>query len=89
MLPIRVLGRCGRGSVGDVADAIVWAVGATIDGVGTNPFPSTVVMMAFVGNGLCPTFVQSSVNMAISRGAILLAAAGNDGGNSSNHLTVI
>ena len=83
ILPIRVLGRCSRGSASDVADAIVWAAGATINGVDTNQFPSTVIMMAFAGNGPCPTFLQSSVYTAISRGAILLAAAGNDGGQTS------
>ena len=77
ILPIRVLGACQTGHSSDVADAIVWASGGLIDNVTTNPNPATVISMSFAGVGACPSYVQSAVVLAISRGVILLAAAGN------------
>jgi hypothetical protein len=77
ILPIRVLGACQTGHSSDVADAIVWASGGLIDNVPTNPNPATVISMSFAGVGACPSYVQSAVVLAISRGVILLAAAGN------------
>jgi hypothetical protein len=35
VLPVRVLGLCKTGYASDVSDAIIWSVGGTINGVGT------------------------------------------------------
>jgi hypothetical protein len=80
---LRVLGRCGTGFASDVTDAIVWAAGGGINGVGANPFPSRVVSMSLAGKGSCPTYMQSAVNQAIGMGATIIAAAGNAGANAS------
>ncbi|MEE7546791.1 S8 family serine peptidase, partial [Xanthomonas sp. Kuri4-1] len=41
VLPVRVLGRCG-GYTSDIADAIVWASGGSVDGVPANANPAEV-----------------------------------------------
>jgi alpha-tubulin suppressor-like RCC1 family protein len=86
IIPIRVLGRCTRGYASDVADAIVWAVGGTIDGMESNPFPVHTILMAFAGVGACPDFLQSAVNTALNQTNVTIyAAAGNDALASSLH----
>ena len=82
--PIRVLGECSMGYANDVTDAIVWAVGGQINGIPINPDPARIVSMSFSGNGPCPSYLQSAVTMAVAYGAILVAAAGNQGSNVSN-----
>lgn len=79
ILPVRVLGRCG-GSVSDVADALSWAVGLPIEGAPTNSNPATVVNMSFgVDLSPCPTTLQNAIDAAVSRGVVVVAAAGNFG----------
>ena len=83
--PQRVLGDCGVGFASDVADALVWSAGGDISGLGVNEHPSTVAVMAFAGVGSCPSFLQSAVYFAVSRGMTVIAAAGNDGGDIANY----
>jgi hypothetical protein len=85
LLPIRVLGRCKTGYASDVTDAIVWAVGGNIMGVERNQHPSGVLVMALVGMGPCPSFMQSAVDLATAKGILIYAAAGNDGLDASVH----
>ena len=80
--PLRVLGECSMGYANDVTDAIVWAAGGTINGLGLNPRPAKVISMSFTGQGPCPSFLQSAVSLALSRGCTLMAAAGNQGQDS-------
>jgi len=80
---LRVLGRCGSGFASDVTDAIVWAAGGGINGVKVNPYPAKVVSMSLAGKGLCPTYLQSAVNQAVTLGATIIAAAGNAGANAT------
>src|SRR5262249_42473098 len=39
VLPVRVLGVCGRGTLTDIADAVRWAAGRPVDGAPTNTHP--------------------------------------------------
>ena len=84
VMPVRVLGRCGSGYASDVADAIVWAAGGTINGLdrvaGENGDDGRqrVISMSFAGRGRCPSYMQSAVNLALSNNVTLFAAAGND-----------
>ena len=82
LLPIRVLGACGMGYANDVADGIVWAVGGTINGIESNPKPAQVLSMSFSGAGPCPSYLQSAILTAVTRGTILVAASGNDGADA-------
>lgn len=75
LLPVRVLGKCG-GSVSDVADAIRWAAGFTIDGV-PNPNPARVLNLSLSGNGACTPEEQAAINDAVGVGAVVIVSAGN------------
>ncbi|MFH7322295.1 S8 family serine peptidase [Aeromicrobium sp. JJY06] len=89
--PIRVLGRCG-GTDWDIAMGILWASGIDVNGyekrygkIPKNRTPSKVINLslgAFDSLGRVRTackFYGSIASKARSRGAILIAAAGNEG----------
>lgn len=86
VMPIRVLGACKRGYASDVADAIVWAAGGDIRGLGHAEGSAQVIVMPFSGySGLmgCPSFLQSAINFALERNITMLSAAGNNFGRSA------
>lgn len=74
--PIRVLGPCG-GSTSDIADAIVWAAGGHVPGVPDNTKPAKVINLSLGTQAPCDTAFQSAINVARSKGAVVVAAAGN------------
>jgi serine protease len=80
LLPIRVLGKCG-GDLSDVADAIRWAAGLPVTGVPGNPTPAKVINLSLTGAGACSQAEQSAINAAVTAGAVVVVAAGNEGGN--------
>jgi subtilisin family serine protease len=73
---VRALGRCG-GTDDDVADAIRWSAGVPVAGVPNNANPSKVLNLSLGGDGPCSDNMQSAVDAAIARGAIVVVAAGN------------
>ena len=81
VMPLRVLGKCG-GSTSDIDDAIVYAAGGTVAGAGglpiTNANPVEVINMSLGGAGSCSASSQAAINYAISRGVVVVVAAGND-----------
>ncbi|MCC5611203.1 S8 family serine peptidase [Nostoc sp. CHAB 5834] len=82
LMNVRVLGRCG-GWLSDVADAIRWTAGASVSGVpahGQGPLIMNL-SLATDPNEACPAFMQDAVNTAYSAGALVVAAAGNEGVN--------
>ena len=79
LMSVRVLGLCRTGYASDVSDAIVWASGGEIMGVNSTQSPARVISMSFAGQGACPEYLQSAINFAVSMGAVLVAAAGNQG----------
>jgi serine protease len=81
--PIRVLGvNGGRGLDSDIADAIRWAAGLRVDGAPDNATPADVINLSFGGHGISHT-LQAAVDDATARGAVVVAAAGNDGGETA------
>lgn len=70
ILPLRVLNASGSGSYSDVAQAITDAANQGAD-----------VINLSLGGSASSTLLQDAVNYATSRGAIVIAAAGNDGAN--------
>lgn len=74
--PVRVLGKCG-GYTSDIADAIRWAAGGNVSGVVTNATPAKVINLSLGGSGSCPQYLQSAIDDARSRGAVVVVAAGN------------
>lgn len=81
ILPIRVLGRCG-GYTSDIADAIAWASGASIEGLPVNANPAEVINLSLGGSGACEAYEQAAINTAVANGSVVVIAAGNSNGNS-------
>lgn len=77
LLPVRVMGKCG-GSMADVAASITWASGGNVPGVADNPNPADVINLSLSGEGTCQPYLQSAVDGAVRRGAVVVAAAGNE-----------
>lgn len=79
LLPVRVLGKCG-GAVSDVVDAIRWAAGLPVAGVPDNPTPARVINLSLSadGNGSCSFEEQAAINDAVTAGALVVVAAGNE-----------
>jgi serine protease len=84
VMPVRVLGRCG-GYTSDINDAIVWAAGGHIDGVPDNPNPAEVINMSLGGSHACDADTQASIDKAVSLGATVVVAAGNDNADVAGH----
>lgn len=82
--PVRVLGHCG-GLTSDIADAIVWAAGGSIDGIPVNPTPADVINMSLGGGGACSQdpATQEAIDFAVSRGTTVVVAAGNNNADAS------
>lgn len=85
LLPVRVTGKCGNPSNGpqDLTDAILWAAGIDIGTAPINPNPAQVINMSLSGAETCPPSVQDAINQATAKGAVVIAAAGNDNRNAS------
>lgn len=78
ILPVRVLGRCG-GLLSDVASAIIWASGAPVKGVPNNPNPAKVINLSLGATSkTCSKTMANAINIARSRGSVVVVAAGND-----------
>lgn len=84
--PVRVLGH-GGGYTSDIADAIVWASGGSVDGVPDNATPAEVLNLSLGGDGSCAQdpATQEAVDGAISRGVTVVVAAGNDNQDAAYH----
>lgn len=93
VLNVRALGKCG-GRVSDIASAISWSIGETVfnpdtgTAVPVNPTPAKVVNLSLGGSAACTNFptLQGAITRAQARGAVVVAAAGNDSGSVSKFL---
>ncbi len=81
--PLRALGRCG-GYSSDIADAVIWGSGGSVAGLPANPTPSRVLNLSLGGNGTCGQTMQSAIDQARSRGAVVVVAAGNSNASALN-----
>lgn len=78
--PVRALGRCG-GWMSDIADAVAWAAGITVDGVPRNSLQPRVINLSLGGEGECSVYLQEVIDKANAKGMVVVAAAGNGGSN--------
>lgn len=76
LVPVRALGKCG-GFASDIADALKWVVGGSVDGVAENPNPVKVVNMSIAGKQRCVPDYQAALDVASAKGATVVVAAGN------------
>lgn len=76
--PVRVLGHCG-GYDSDIADGILWAAGAQVDGIPDNATPAEVINLSLGGRASCDEtpIYKEAITAARSRGATVVVAAGN------------
>ena len=83
--PVRALGVAGFGETYDIAQAILYAAGLPADnGAGGTVQASSgaaIINMSFGGPGDDPT-MHSAIVSAANAGALLVAAAGNDGSSA-------
>lgn len=77
VLPIRVIGKCG-GFSSDIADAIRWAAGGSVDGIPNNTAPAQVINLSLGGRGICNTITQEAIDFALDQGSTVIVAAGNE-----------
>ena len=79
ILPVRILGRCG-GNTADVAAGLLWAAGEPVAGVPANPHPARIINLSLSGSSeRCPRALQTAIDVATSRGASVVVAAGSAG----------
>ena len=74
---VRVLGH-GGGSDSDIAAGITWASGGPVGSLPLNTTPARAINLSLGGEGVCPRQYQTAINYAISRGTVVVVAAGND-----------
>ena len=82
LLPVRAIG-AGGGSSSDIADGITWAVGGHVEGLPDNAHPAQVVNLSLGGSGACPDAYQNAIDLARSRGAVVVVSAGNSNENAA------
>jgi len=80
LLMARVLGKCG-GYTSDIVDALRWAAGLQVPGVPDNAHPARVINLSLGGDGPCSNLEQKAIDEVKSRGAVVVAAAGNGSGD--------
>ena len=87
ILPVRVLGVNGSGTIADIAEAILWSAGLPVPGVPQNPNPAQIINMSLGGPGNCAVspLYQEVLGQAISRGVIVVVAAGNFDDDASRY----
>lgn len=83
IVPVRVLG-CEGGYTSDIADGVVWAVGGSVPGVPVNNNPVHVINMSLGGVAACGSTMQSAINSALNRNAVVVVAAGNANIDAAN-----
>lgn len=85
VLPARALGKCG-GYTSDIIDAARWSAGLPVPGVPANANPAQVLNLSLGAAGACSVEEQRAVDDVLATGTAkaIVAAAGNDGGDSRN-----
>ena len=79
LLPVKIFDdNGGAATVDTFVNAIRWAVGLEVEGVPLNPNPARIINLS-LGGLFESNALQEVVNEAHQRGALVLAAAGNDG----------
>ena len=80
---VRVLGRDG-GTSADIAAAITWASGGTVSGTSKNKTPAKVINLSLGGRHKCESFMQTAIDNARKRGAVVVVSAGNSNQSALN-----
>lgn len=75
---------CASGYLSDAADGIRWAAkDPNVSGTPL-PRPADVINLSLSGKtGSCPSYMQDAINYAVSKGSVVVVAAGNDNEDAS------
>ena len=77
LLPVRVLGT-GGGFDSDIQAAMLWSAGLSSSPF-VNPNPARVINLSLGSSGVCSASYRDTVAQLNAAGAVVVAAAGNDG----------
>ena len=80
ILPVRVSGKCKAFS-SDLFSGLLWSAGLSVPSVPLNPNPADVINVSLGASGSCSASFQDVVNQITATGAVIVASAGNTGGN--------
>ena len=83
ILPVRVLGKDGSGTLADILTGITWAAGGHIAGVPDNANPAKVINLSLGGPGACTQSEQAVFDSVNKLGVSVVVAAGNDNKDST------
>lgn len=86
--PLRVM-RCGTGFMSDVATALNWLSGDSLDGFPDFDGVPGVVNMSLGGkivDAYCPSYIQTAINRATAAGFVLVTSAGNNGDSADFYI---
>lgn len=78
IMPVKVLSSNGAGSCDDVADGTRWAADHGADVINLSLGPDVALDATVLGLAGCLATLQDAVGHAWGRGAVIVAAAGND-----------
>lgn len=78
IMPVRVLGVTGSGTVWDIAQGIRFAAGLANDSTTLPARRADVINLSLGGQGACPSTYGDAISAARAQGSIVVAAAGND-----------
>ena len=81
--PIRAFSWRG-GLLSDVIASITWASGGTVENVPNNQTPAKLINLSFSVEAPCTPSLQQSIDDAIARGSVVVAAAGNNNQDAAN-----
>lgn len=81
VLPVRVLGKCA-GYTSDIVAAMRWSVGLSVPGVPNLPLSEQawVINLSLGSPDPCSNTYRNVINEVRAQGALVVAAAGNEGG---------
>ena len=87
IVPVRMLGVDGSGSLTDVIEGTLWAAGFDVAGVPTNDHPAHVINLSLGGGYACTPFEQEAFDRIATQSVlrtIVVVAAGNENQSASN-----
>nr|CBM43233.1 serine protease [uncultured organism] len=84
ILPVRTMGRLGRGMQSDILAGILWAAGVPVSGAPPNPNPAHIINLSLGGSGPCDAAYIDVMDQLRARNKIVIAATGNEGGPVSS-----
>ncbi|BDP43557.1 hypothetical protein DAETH_35260 (plasmid) [Deinococcus aetherius] len=78
IVPVRVLGTSGGGTLDDIVVGTFWAAGGQVEGLPANPNPARVVNLSLGGPGQCSDVQRDLFRALADNGVVAVVAAGND-----------